>query len=79
MQKLLLRKPVRFWLTGKKNKDRWIGVCYLRENDIGALAVVAGQARDCPAIQVGDTPNLEQCKVAHCLDTATANEIHVPR
>ena len=53
MQQLVLRKPVRCWLTGRKNRDRWIGVCYLGEDDIGALAIAAGQARDCPRYSGG--------------------------
>ncbi|WP_347537969.1 thermonuclease family protein [Roseovarius sp. CAU 1744] len=53
MQQIVLRKPVRCWLTGEKNRDRWIGVCYLGDDDIGALAIAAGQARDCPRFSGG--------------------------
>lgn len=48
MQAQVLRKPVRCWLTGAKTYDRWVGICHDRAGqDIGALAVAAGMARDC--------------------------------
>lgn len=59
MQKLALRKPVSCWLTGVKNRDRWIGIYYLNDRDIGALAVAAGQARDCPRYSGGRYAKLE--------------------
>jgi len=49
MQKLVLRKPVRCRLNGEKTYDRWVGTCYISSGeDIGALAIAAGHARDCP-------------------------------
>lgn len=54
MQKLTLRKPVRCVLDGNRTHDRWVGVCYLRSGeDIGALAIAAGMARDCPRYSGG--------------------------
>lgn len=54
MQKLILRKPVKCWLTGDKTYDRWVGTCYTSSDvDIGALAIQAGQARDCPRYSGG--------------------------
>jgi endonuclease YncB( thermonuclease family) len=54
MQRLLLRKPIRCRLTGDKTYDRWVGTCFLGEDqDIGALAVAAGMARDCPRYSGG--------------------------
>lgn len=54
MQKLALRKPVRCWLNGDRTHDRWVGTCYINKNeDIGALAIAAGQARDCPRYSGG--------------------------
>lgn len=48
MQRLVLRKPVKCELTGVKTYDRWVGTCYTASGqDIGALAIGAGQARDC--------------------------------
>ena len=54
MQKLILRKPVKCWLTGDKTYDRWVGTCYTSSDaDIGALAIAAGMARDCPRYSGG--------------------------
>ena len=49
MQRLVLRKPVRCRLNGEKTHDRWVGICYTPSGqDIGAMAIAAGHARDCP-------------------------------
>lgn len=54
MQKQDLRKPVRCWLTGAKTHDRWVGTCHdSADRDIGALAIAAGMARDCPRYSGG--------------------------
>ena len=54
MTRLILRKPVKCWLTGEKTHDRWVGQCFdAAENDIAALAVGAGLARDCPKFSGG--------------------------
>lgn len=51
---LILRKPVKCSLTGGKTYDRWIGTCYLPSGeDIGALAISQGLARDCPRYSRG--------------------------
>ena len=59
MTKLVLRKPVRCWLNGDKTYDRWVGTCFLKGQDIGALAIGAGQARDCARYSGGQNANLE--------------------
>ncbi|WP_299771193.1 thermonuclease family protein [uncultured Tateyamaria sp.] len=60
MQRLVLRKPVKCWLTGKKTHDRWVGTCFLRNGeDIGALAIGAGLARDCPRFSGGKYAEFE--------------------
>ncbi|WP_235857842.1 thermonuclease family protein [Marimonas lutisalis] len=60
MQKLVLRKPVRCWLNGEKTYDRWVGTCYLKnDQDIGALAIAAGHARDCPRYSGGKYSSYE--------------------
>lgn len=60
MTKLVLRKSVRCWLNGVKTYDRWVGTCYLNEDsDIGALAIAAGQARDCARYSGGKYADLE--------------------
>lgn len=54
MQRLVLRKPVRCWLNGDRTYDRWVGTCYTKsEEDLGALAIAAGHARDCPRYSDG--------------------------
>lgn len=54
MQKRVLRKPVKCELNGDKTHDRWVGVCYLASGeDIGAMAIAAGRARDCPKFSGG--------------------------
>ncbi|MEQ8898649.1 MAG: thermonuclease family protein [Roseovarius sp.] len=54
MQKQVLRKPVKCWLNGDKTYDRWVGTCYTGSDaDIGALAIAAGHARDCPKYSGG--------------------------
>ena len=54
MQKQVLRKPVKCWLNGDKTYDRWVGTCYVASGeDIGALAIAAGHARDCPRYSGG--------------------------
>lgn len=54
LQKLALRKVVRCSLTGVQTHDRWVGTCYLQSGeDIAALAVAAGLARDCPRYSGG--------------------------
>lgn len=54
MQNLVLRKPVKCWLNGDKTYDRWVGTCYAASGeDVGALAIAAGHARDCPRYSGG--------------------------
>ena len=51
---LVLRKPVTCSLTGVKTHDRWVSTCYLASGeDIGALAISEGFARDCPRYSRG--------------------------
>lgn len=60
MQKQVLRQPLRCWLTGKKTYDRWVGTCYDKSGeDIGALAIAAGKARDCPRYSGGKYSEFE--------------------
>jgi micrococcal nuclease len=46
-------KHVRCELNGQKTYDRFVGVCYLGEQDIGAAVIEAGLARDCPRFSGG--------------------------
>lgn len=60
MLKLVLRQPVRCWLNGEKTYDRWVGTCYDKNgDDIGALAIAAGRARDCPRYSGGKYSEFE--------------------
>ena len=59
MTKLVLRKPLRCWLNGDKTYDRWVGTCYFKDQDIGALAIGSGQARDCPRYSGGEYAKYE--------------------
>ena len=60
MQELVLRKPVKCWLNGDKTYDRWVGTCYTAsDEDIGALAIGAGLARDCPRYSGGKYKQFE--------------------
>ena len=60
MQKLVLHKQVKCWLNGDKTYDRWVGTCYTpSDEDIGALAIGAGQARDCPKFSGGKYKQFE--------------------
>lgn len=47
MTELVMGKQVRCELNGKKTYDRWVGVCYLDGQDVGATDIGAGRALDC--------------------------------
>lgn len=54
MQDLVLRKRVECQLNGSTTGDRYVGICYLPSGeDIGAMAVASGMARDCPRYSNG--------------------------
>lgn len=60
MHKQFLNRPVRCWLTGVKTYDRWVGTCENSEGqDIGALAIESGLARDCPRYSGGKYTAIE--------------------
>jgi micrococcal nuclease len=48
MRGLVLGKPVRCELNGKKTYVRLVGTCYLGDIDIGVAVIKAGLALDCP-------------------------------
>lgn len=63
LTKALLRKPVRCWLNGEKTYDRWVGICYTRaEQDVGAMVISAGHARDCPKYSGGRYAQFETAR-----------------
>ena len=53
MTDLVLGKRVRCELNGEKTHDRFVGVCYLDEQDIGATVIRSGLALDCPLFSGG--------------------------
>lgn len=60
LRNLVFRKPVTCSLTGVKTYDRWVGTCYLPSGeDIGALAIAHGLARDCPRYSRGKYQRFE--------------------
>ena len=46
-------------LTGERTYDRYVGVCYLDGEDIGAAAIAAGHALDCARYSGGRYSHLE--------------------
>lgn len=59
MQRLVGGKVVKCDLTGERTYDRWVGVCYLEGQDIGAIAISSGMALDCARYSGGRYRNLE--------------------
>jgi len=53
MVNLVMGKTVRCELNGKKTYDRFVGICYFDEQDIGAAVISAGLALDCPRYSKG--------------------------
>ena len=50
---LVMGKQLRCELSGKKTYDRFVGTCYLGEQDIGATVIAKGLALDCPRYSKG--------------------------
>ena len=53
MTDLVMGKRVRCELNGSKTHDRFVGICYLDEQDIGATVIGTGLALDCPRFSGG--------------------------
>ena len=53
MQRLVGGRQVRCELNGERTHDRWVGVCFLGEADIGEVAIKSGMALDCPRYSGG--------------------------
>lgn len=60
MVRLVEGREVTCDLTGEKNHDRVIGVCYRDGQDIAALLVGLGLGRDCPRYSGGRYKALER-------------------
>ncbi|QPI86804.1 thermonuclease family protein [Rhodobacterales bacterium HKCCA1288] len=59
MAELVLNREVVCNLTGERSHDRLIGICYLNEEDIGAIAIRNGFALDCRRYSGGRYVGLE--------------------
>ena len=53
MLDLVMGKRLRCELSGGKTHDRFVGTCYLDEQDIGAAVMANGLALDCPRYSRG--------------------------
>jgi micrococcal nuclease len=59
MVNLVMGKRVRCKLDGTMTHDRWVGICYLNGQDIGAAIIGAGLALDCPRFSGGRYEDFE--------------------
>jgi micrococcal nuclease len=59
MRNLVDGKVVRCELNGKKTYDRFVGVCYLGDMDVGVAVIEAGLALDCPRYSGGRYSKIE--------------------
>lgn len=59
MNQLVRGETVICQLNGGRTHDRWIGVCFLDGQDIGAIAVANGHALDCARYSGGRYRGLE--------------------
>lgn len=59
MTRLVRGEIVTCQLNGERTYDRWVGVCYLNGQDIGAIAVANGHALDCRRYSGGRYRDLE--------------------
>lgn len=59
MKRLVEGKVVVCRLNGDRTYDRWVGVCFLDDQDIGAIAIREGYALDCARYSGGRYRELE--------------------
>ncbi len=59
MSRLVRGETVTCQLSGERTYDRWVGICYLGEQDIGAIAIANGHALDCRRYSGGRYRELE--------------------
>jgi micrococcal nuclease len=59
MTRLVRGETVSCQLNGDRTHDRWVGVCFLDGQDIGAIAVANGHALDCARYSGGRYRGLE--------------------
>lgn len=59
MARLVQGKTVSCVLDGTRTYNRWVGICYLDGQDIGAIAIANGLALDCRRYSGGRYRDLE--------------------
>jgi endonuclease YncB( thermonuclease family) len=59
MNRLVRGETVTCQLNGDRTHDRWVGVCFLADQDIGAFAIANGHALDCRRYSRGRYRDLE--------------------
>ncbi|MCZ8170918.1 MAG: thermonuclease family protein [Brevundimonas sp.] len=59
MNRLVRGETVTCRLNGERTHDRWVGVCFLDGQDVGAIAVANGHALDCARYSGGRYRQLE--------------------
>nr|WP_254442272.1 thermonuclease family protein [Ruegeria arenilitoris] len=59
MVNYLRGKAVECQLTGERTYDRYVGVCYVDGQDVGAAVIAAGHALDCARYSGGRYRDLE--------------------
>lgn len=57
-------------LNGERTHDRWVGVCYVNGQDIGAAVIAAGHALDCRRYSGGRYRQLETPAAKSCIRRA---------
>lgn len=65
MKKFCGGQPVRCDLDGSKTRGREVGLCYVKDADIGAAVISAGLARDCTRFSGGRYEGLEKPEARH--------------
>jgi len=58
-------QPVRCELDGSKTRGREVGICYVKDADIGAAVIDKGLARDCTRYSGGRYAGLEKPEARH--------------
>jgi micrococcal nuclease len=59
MTRLVRGETVTCQLNGERTYDRWVGICYINNQDIAAIAVANGHALDCRRYSGGRYRDLE--------------------
>lgn len=71
MTRLVQGETVICELNGERTYDRWVGVCFLEGEDLGAIAIANGFALDCRRYSGGAYRDLETRNARSRLDRAS--------